>query len=106
MATDYEKAFDALRKDMGELRADVSALMDSLKESAKAKAAGARERVEETARKGAEHVKDAAEALRECGRKVKDHAVEALEDKPVLVLLAAVGLGAILGSLVAWRHSR
>ena len=93
-----------MRKDVKDLHADLMAVLEAIKDGAKGKASSVRERVEDAVEKGEDRVREAAESLKECGCKVREHVVAALKDKPVLTILAAVGAGAILHCLCKWRH--
>ena len=103
MATDYEKSIDALYKDVKELRADMKAVVEALKESAKGEA-GARDRGEETAKRGVARLHEAAESLKERGCDIHEHLAAAVEEKPVLTVLAALGVGVLLGEILSWRR--
>jgi ElaB/YqjD/DUF883 family membrane-anchored ribosome-binding protein len=97
MATDYEKALDALRSDVKDLREDLRSVVGALKDRAK-------DRVSEAREHGEERLHEAADSLRKCGQKVRDRVSTSFEESPVLTLLAAVGAGAILSSLLSRRH--
>jgi ElaB/YqjD/DUF883 family membrane-anchored ribosome-binding protein len=104
MATDYEKSIDALYKDVKELRADMKAVVEALKESAKGEAGALRDRGEETVKRGVARLHEAAESLKERGCNIHEHLAAAVEEKPVLTVLAALGVGVLLGEILSWRR--
>jgi ElaB/YqjD/DUF883 family membrane-anchored ribosome-binding protein len=99
MATDYDKAIDSLRADMKDLRGDLRAVVEAIKDSAREKVSDVRERSEE-------RLHEAAENLRNAGKRARKRVAESLEENPLLTILAAIGMGSLVGGLFAWRRSR
>lgn len=75
MSTDYEKAVDTLMKDVKDLRADMKGIVSALE------------------KKGGDYVDSAKESL-----------CESVADRPFVSLLAALGAGVALGSLLRWAR--
>lgn len=104
MSSDYEKAVDTLMKDVKDLRADMKDVIAAIKAKAGSYVDDARESMHESAAHRVEQVCDAAEAighkchdgLKSCGAKIEEH--------PFASLLAALGVGVVLGGLMAWRR--
>ncbi|MFA6134491.1 MAG: hypothetical protein WC869_10805 [Phycisphaerae bacterium] len=103
MVSDYEQAVDNLKRDVKELREDLRAVVSAFKDGAKDRAADVRGRMKESSQKGVEYLKEAVETVQEHAAKCRAHAHEMIEKKPATVLLAALGVGIVIGSLMARR---
>lgn len=100
MSSDYEKAVEALMKDVKDLRADVKDVIAAIKAKVGSRADDARDSVRESAAHGLEQVRDAADAI---GRRYRDglkSCAAKIEKRPFASLLAALGAGVILGALM------
>jgi ElaB/YqjD/DUF883 family membrane-anchored ribosome-binding protein len=104
MKNDYDKAVEALMKDVKDLRADVQDVIAAIKAKVGSHADDARVSVHESAVHGLEQVRDAADAI---GRRYRDglkSCAAKIEQRPFASLLAALGAGVILGALMKWRR--
>ena len=115
MSTDYEKAVDALMKDVKELRADMKetltkdvkdlrADMKDVIAAIKAKAGDyvddAKDSLHESAAHRVKQVREAADALKgKCQDGLKSCAAK-IEEHPFACVLAALGVGLVLGALM------
>ena len=105
MSSEYEHAVNALLKDVKELRADMKGVLGALHGKAKDYVEHAKESLQESVADRVERVRDAAAAVghncqdasKECVTKIKEH--------PFASVLAALGVGMILGGLLRRRHS-
>ena len=105
MSSDYEHAVNALLKDVKELRADMKGVLSALHGKAKDYVEHAKESLQESVAERVERVRDAAAAVghncqdasKECLARIKEH--------PLTSVLAAVGVGMILGGLLRRRRS-
>ena len=104
MSSEYEDAVNALLKDVKELRADMKGVLGALHGKAKDYVEHAKESLQESVAERVERVRDAAavghncqDASKECVTKIKEH--------PFASVLAALGVGLILGGLMHRRRS-
>lgn len=103
MSSDYEKAVDALMKDVKDLRADLRSILGAVHDRAKDSIEGAKESLRESGAERADQVKDAARAVgRKCHRAVSDCGAK-IGEHPFLSVLAALGVGAVVGLLLKRR---
>jgi ElaB/YqjD/DUF883 family membrane-anchored ribosome-binding protein len=75
MGNDYEKAVDTLLKDVKDLRADMKGIISALQ------------------RKAGDYVESTKESLH-----------ESVAHRPFVSLLAALGVGVVLGGLMRWHR--
>lgn len=104
MATDYEKAVDALCSDIRDLRADLKAVVSAVRDGAAQKASSAKESMQEMAASRLEQIKRAACAVRDTSQRTYRKVHETVEERPMASVLAAVGIGFALGALIRWRR--
>jgi ElaB/YqjD/DUF883 family membrane-anchored ribosome-binding protein len=100
---DYEKAVDALLKDVKELRADMKGILGVLHGKARDYVEGVKESLHESGAEKAEQLRDAACAV---GKKYHEGVkccAEKIEERPFASVLVALGVGVILGGLMR-RH--
>ena len=104
MNKDYEKAVDALMKDVNDLRADMKDVVAALKAKAEDYVDDATESLHESAAHRVDQVRDAADAIRrKCHDGLKSCAAKT-EEHPFASLLAALGVGVVLGGLIKWHR--
>ena len=104
MSSDYDKAVDTLMKDVKDLRADMKGIVAAIKAKAGSYVDDAKDSLHESAAHRFEQVRDAADAigqkyhdgLKSCAAKIEAH--------PFASLLAALGVGVILGRLMRWHR--
>jgi ElaB/YqjD/DUF883 family membrane-anchored ribosome-binding protein len=100
MSNDYEKAVDTLMKDVKDLRADIKGILSALHGKARDRVDGAKESLHESVAEGMEQVRDAVDAIeRRCRGGLKSCAAK-IEERPFFSLLAALGVGVVLGCLL------
>ena len=100
MSNDYQKAVDALMKDVKDLRADMKDILSALRGKARDCVENAKESLRESAAERVDQVGDAALAVgRSCQRTFKDSAAK-IGQYPFVSVLAALGVGVILGGLL------
>lgn len=108
--TNYERAVDTLWKDFKELRTDLKAVIDALHSTARERVRDhvddARNRASEAATRGAERVREAAASAAQAGQNALQRVRTTVEERPVLSLLAAIGIGALIGGLFHRRMAR
>jgi ElaB/YqjD/DUF883 family membrane-anchored ribosome-binding protein len=106
MSHDYDKAVDALMKDVKDLRADMKDVIAAIKAKAGDYIDSAKESLHESAAHRLEQVRDTANIVgRRCHDGLKSCAVK-IEEHPFISLLAALGGGVILGGLILMRCRR
>ena len=104
MSNDYEKAVDTLMKDVKDLRADMKGILSALHGKARDCVENAKESLHESAAERADQVRAAASAVgRSCQRAVEDYAAK-IGERPFVSVLAALGMGVILGGLLLRRR--
>lgn len=106
MATDHERAVETLWKDLRDLRADLKAVAVTLRESAKERVGDAREAVSECAEHGAERIRDAADTAVDAGKRAMREVGRNISERPVTSLLAALGIGMLVGAILRGRPRR
>lgn len=102
MSKDYEKTVDTLMKDVKDLRADMKDVIAAIKAKAGAYVDDAKDSLHESAAHRLEQVRDATDAIgRRCHDRLKSGAAK-IEEHPFASLLAALGVGVVLGGLMRW----
>jgi ElaB/YqjD/DUF883 family membrane-anchored ribosome-binding protein len=104
MSNDYEKAVDALMKDVKDLRADMKGVVSALHGKARDRVESAKDSLHEAASERVDQVRDAACAVgRSCQRALDDSAAK-IGERPFVSVLAALGVGLILGGVLLRRR--
>ena len=103
MSNDYEKAVDTLMKDVKDLRADVKGLLSALHEKARDRVENAKESLREAGAERVEQVRDAACAVGRSCQATMENCAAKIGQRPFVSVLAALGVGAILGGLLRRR---
>jgi len=104
MTNDYEKAVEALSKDLKDLRADMKVLAGAFKERARERFGDAKESVSECATHHFDQLHEAADDIGRACRHGVATVSEKIEQRPLTSLLAAIGVGVILGRLLGRRR--
>jgi ElaB/YqjD/DUF883 family membrane-anchored ribosome-binding protein len=104
MSKDYEKAMDALAEDVKDLRADMKGVISALRGKARDRVEDAKESLHESAAHRIEQVRDAADAVRRRWHDGVKSCAAKIEERPFTSLLAALGVGMVLGGLMRWRR--
>jgi ElaB/YqjD/DUF883 family membrane-anchored ribosome-binding protein len=100
---DVQKDLDAVKEDLSKLRSDIADLTQKLLDIGKSEAGSARDRIETEART---LVRDLRQTLNETGahgRRTVESVEQLLVEKPVVSLLAAFGMGFLVGKLLERR---
>jgi ElaB/YqjD/DUF883 family membrane-anchored ribosome-binding protein len=104
MSNDYEKAVDTLMKDVKDLRADMKDILSALHGKARDSVETAKESLRESAAERGDQVREAARAVgRSCQQAFEDYAAK-IGERPFVSLLAALGVGVILGGVLLRRR--
>jgi ElaB/YqjD/DUF883 family membrane-anchored ribosome-binding protein len=105
MSTDYEKAVNALTKDVKDLRADMKDVIAAVKAKAGSYVDDAKASVHESAAHRLDQVNDAADAVRQRYDDGLKNCASKIVERPFVSVLAALGVGWVLGRLMRW-HGR
>jgi ElaB/YqjD/DUF883 family membrane-anchored ribosome-binding protein len=100
---DFEKEFEALRSDLGKVRADLAGVVEALKDSGKARAEAAKDSLGELLGRFQEEFREALGVAREKGRSSVETVEHQMEQRPLLSLFAAFGAGLLLGKILDRR---
>ncbi|WP_276955846.1 DUF883 family protein [Allomeiothermus silvanus] len=93
----------ALKDDLRSLRADVSSLMESLKGAASSKAKELGSTLKETSGQLGTQVKDALGTAREKGGQVASDLEARIQERPLMSVLVAFGVGLVLSRILSRR---
>lgn len=105
MNTEYEKAVDAMKKDIKDLRDDMKDVVAAIKAKAGTYVDETKESLHESAAQRIGQLRDAADAIgKRCRDGVKGCTTK-IEEHPFTTLLAALGVGVVLGGLLRRRRS-
>jgi ElaB/YqjD/DUF883 family membrane-anchored ribosome-binding protein len=100
---DMQKDLDAVKEDLAKLRSDIAELTQSLIDTGKNEVNTARNRVKAEARNLSRELRDTLNETGERGLKTVETVDQMLTEKPVISLLAALGLGLLVGKLLERR---
>lgn len=101
--TTLDKELEALRADMAKLRGDVAGLADAVKDAGQRRVDGARESLAEMVTALRDEVRGAFDVARDRSKKSVETVEHTIEEKPLLSLLTAFGVGVLLGKLLDRR---
>lgn len=104
MPTDYEKAMNSLWKDVRDLRADLKAVVDAVRDGTKERLDAAGSKVHGMAADRIANLRRSAETIKEHGGEALATVRETIEQRPLASLLTAVGVGLAIGGLIRWRR--
>lgn len=105
MSTDYEKAVNALTKDVKDMRDDMKDVIAAVKAKAGSYVDDAKASVHESAAHRLDQVHDAADAVRQRYDDGLESCASKIAERPFVSVLAALGVGWVLGRLMRW-HGR
>jgi ElaB/YqjD/DUF883 family membrane-anchored ribosome-binding protein len=94
---------DALKEDLGRLRADVADLARTLLGVTKTEVGEVKDRLQAEAERRLEQMTDAARAVKDRGVAAMGEVRHQIEQRPITVVLSAVAVGCIIGLLVNRR---
>jgi ElaB/YqjD/DUF883 family membrane-anchored ribosome-binding protein len=100
---DMQKDLDAVKEDLAKLRSDIAELTQSLIDTGKNEVSTARNRVKAEARNLGRELRDTLNETGERGLRTVETVEQMLTEKPVISLLAAFGLGLLVGKLLERR---
>jgi ElaB/YqjD/DUF883 family membrane-anchored ribosome-binding protein len=100
---DLQKDLDAIKEDMAQLRSDLGELTQRLVEMGKSEVGAARSRVRAEARNLGRELRQTLNETGERGWQSVESVEQLLTEKPVVSLLAAFGLGLLVGKLLERR---
>jgi ElaB/YqjD/DUF883 family membrane-anchored ribosome-binding protein len=98
---DLQKEFDGLKGELSKLQEDLARVAEQGGTVAKDAASVARDRLEEETQRLIERIQDAAEAAASRGKDVVADVERRVEEKPVPSALTALGVGLVVGILLA-----
>lgn len=98
--SNVKQEIDTLKSDVAKLRDDIGELVSALVDLVGDKAAATRTRVESEAKERLDELRAALERARERGGRAVGQMEHQIEERPLLSVLAAFGIGLILGKLL------
>lgn len=101
--TDLNKEIQTLREDVAKLRADLSGVAGALKDLGKGRVEEAKSTLTELAEALREELRKGMEGARSRGKRSVETVEEQIEQRPLLALLAAFGVGIVLGKILDRR---
>lgn len=104
---EIDKELKALRADVTKLRADLAGVADALKDAGKERIDEAKASLGSLADALREELRQGFEGARDRGKESVEAAERQIGKRPLVTLLAALGVGVLLGSGLCWtRDSR
>jgi ElaB/YqjD/DUF883 family membrane-anchored ribosome-binding protein len=100
---DLQKDLDTVKEDLAKLRSDIAELTQSLVDSGKDEISTARNRVRAGARSLGRELRETFNDTGERGLKTVESVEQLLTDRPLVSILAAFGLGLLVGTLLQRR---
>jgi ElaB/YqjD/DUF883 family membrane-anchored ribosome-binding protein len=100
---DMQKDLDAVKEDLAKLRADLAELTQTLIATGKNEVISARTRVRAEARNLGRELRETLNETGERGLRTVESVEQLVTDKPAISLLAAFGLGLLVGKLLERR---
>ena len=100
---DLGQQLDTLRADLNQLRSDMSEMLQLLYKTGKTEASELKDKVQEEASRQAETLRRKAFTARERGEDVVDRVELMIEENPVSSVLAALGIGFLLGVVTSHK---
>lgn len=106
MTNDYEKAVNALMKDVKDLRDDMKNVISALQGKAGDYVDSVKGSLHDSAVARLDRLRDAGEAVgRSCQQHV-NHCTAKMKEHPLTTLLVVLGVGAVVGGLLQKRRQR
>ena len=103
MSTDYEKAVNALTKDVKDMRDDMKDVIAAVKAKAGSYVDDAKASVHESAAHRLDQARDAADAVRQRYDEGVKSCAAKIAERPFVSVLAALGVGLVVGRLMRWQ---
>jgi ElaB/YqjD/DUF883 family membrane-anchored ribosome-binding protein len=100
---DLQKDLDAVKEDLAKLRSDIAELTQNLIDTGRNEVSTARTRVRAEARNLGRGLRETLNDGGERGLKAVESVEELLTERPLVSLLAAFGLGLLVGTLLQRR---
>ena len=100
---DLQKDLDAVKEDLAKIRSDIAELTQNLIDTGRNEVSSARNRVRAEARNLGRGLRESFNDTGERGLKTVESVEQLLTDKPLISLLAAFGLGLLVGTLLQRR---
>jgi ElaB/YqjD/DUF883 family membrane-anchored ribosome-binding protein len=100
---DLQKDLDAVKEDLAKLRSDIAELTQNLLDTGRNEVSAARNRVRTEARNLRRELRETLNDSGERGLKTIESVEQLLTEKPLVSLLAAFGLGLLVGTLLQRR---
>ncbi|MFP4107368.1 MAG: hypothetical protein ACLFVU_14970 [Phycisphaerae bacterium] len=104
MATATRKEMDALRKDLDDLRSDIKNLSRAVSSDGNEKFHEWGGRLSERLHSKADQVRDGYESAKDQCHEAAEKTREAVSHRPLTLMAAALGAGALLGGLLFGRR--
>jgi ElaB/YqjD/DUF883 family membrane-anchored ribosome-binding protein len=102
--TEYQlQELEALKLDMAKLGSDLIALTEKLTDIGKDGVGAAKEELEKQAKNLKKTSRKIFKETRKMGKKTAETVEEQIEDRPLLNLVVATGVGFLLGVLITWK---
>lgn len=99
--TDFQREMDNLKKELATLRGDMGSLMGTIKDLTKQGASNVKDKAREQVDNGIEHLENAYEGLRQQGSAACEKVHKTVEEHPMGSVMVALGVGVVLGHLLA-----
>ncbi len=93
-----------LKEDVNKLRADLGELLETARAEGKRRVGESRQRIREGVMNRIDQFKEVLDNARQCGQKAREKAQEKIEQRPITTVLAAFGIGLIVGRLFMKRR--
>jgi len=100
---DLQKDLDAVKEDLAKLRSDIAELTQKLVDTGRSEVSIARNRVRTEARNLGRGLRETLNETGEQGLKTVESVEQLLTDRPLVSLLAAFGLGLLVGKFLQRR---
>jgi ElaB/YqjD/DUF883 family membrane-anchored ribosome-binding protein len=100
---DLQKDLDTVKDDLAKLRSDIAELTQRLVDTGRSEVSNARERFRAEARNLRRELRETLNDTGERGLQAVESVEQLLMDKPLVSLLAAFGLGLLVGTLLQRR---
>ena len=100
---DLRNDLDSIKGDIAALQADLAGALKDLVAAGKGEAGAAKEKIESEVRERLDRLSAKADLLARRGRRAVDNLEQHIEDKPLQSVGIALGIGVLIGALLARR---
>lgn len=97
------QGWDNLKSDLGRIRDDLSEIAQALMDASKSEMSETRERLQSMAQQRLETVRSALESAKGQGKSTTEMLQRTIEERPLVSIAVAFGVGMMLGSLMNRR---